>query len=37
MHLMGVFKPHQMPRPVKALAGDNVEAIRNVLVECGLL
>ena len=37
LQLMGVFESNQMLRPVKALSGANVEAIRNVLVECGLL
>ncbi len=37
MHLMGVFDSPTMPRPVKALEGDNVEAIRKVLVDNGLL
>nr|WP_234946925.1 dihydrodipicolinate synthase family protein [Olsenella phocaeensis] len=35
--LMGVYESNQMPRPVKALEGTNVEAIRSVLVSCGLL
>ena len=35
--LMGIFKTNQMPRPVHSLKGDNVEAIRKVLVENGLL
>lgn len=37
LQLMGVFESNQMLRPVKALSDANVEAIRNVLVECGLL
>ena len=37
MHLMGVFDSPTMPRPVKALEGENVEAIRRVLVDNGLL
>lgn len=37
MHLMGVFDSPTMPRPVKALEGGNVEAIRKVLVDNGLL
>ncbi len=37
LQLMGVFESNQMLRPVKALSGANVEAIRNVLAECGLL
>lgn len=37
MHLMGVFDSSTMPRPVKALEGENVEAIRKVLVDNGLL
>lgn len=35
--LMGIFETNQMPRPVHSLKGDNVEAIRKVLVENGLL
>ncbi len=35
--LMGIFGSNQMPRPVRPLEGDNVEAIRSVLVETGLL
>lgn len=35
--LMGVYESNQMPRPVKALEGTNVEAIRSVLVSCGFL
>lgn len=35
--LMGVFSSNQMPRPVSALTGENVEAIRRVLTEYGLL
>lgn len=35
--LMGVYESNQMPRPVKALEGTNVEAVRSVLVSCGLL
>lgn len=37
LHLMGIFDNPQMPRPVKPLQGENVEAIRKVLNECGLL
>ncbi len=37
LHLMGVFDSPQMPRPVKPLEGENVEAIRKVLVDTGLL
>lgn len=37
LELMGVFDSNQMPRPVHSLKGDNVEAIREVLVENGLL
>ena len=37
MHLMGIFDSPTMPRPVKALEGENVEAIRKVLVDNGLL
>ncbi len=35
--LMGIFESNTMPRPVKALEGDNVEAIRKVLADNGLL
>lgn len=35
--LLGVFDSNTMPRPVKALEGDNVEAIKKVLVDTGLL
>ena len=35
--LMGIFDSNTMPRPVKALEGENVEALRNVLTNCGLL
>ena len=35
--LMGIFDSNTMPRPVKALEGDNVEAIKGVLTRCGLL
>ena len=37
MHLMGIFDSPTMPRPVKALEGENVEAIRKVLTDNGLL
>lgn len=37
LHLMGVFDSPTMPRPVKALEGANVEAIRKVLADNGLL
>lgn len=37
LHLMGIFDSDQMPRPVKTLNEKNTEAIRNVLVSCGLL
>lgn len=37
LYLMGVFDSPQMPRPVKPLEGENVEAIRKVLVDTGLL
>ena len=37
LKLMGIFETNQMPRPVHSLKGENVEAIRRVLVECGLL
>lgn len=35
--LMGIFSSNMMIRPVKPLAGKNVEAIRDVLVQTGLL
>ena len=35
--LMGIFDCNQMPRPVEALTGENVEAIKAVLERCGLL
>ena len=35
--LQGIFSSNQMPRPVAALEGRNVEAIREVLVEQGLI
>ena len=35
--LMGIFETNQMPRPVRAMEGANVEAIRAVLVANGLL
>ena len=35
--LMGVFDSNMMIRPVKPLEGENVEAVRKVLVETGLL
>ena len=35
--LMGIFESNQMPRPVKPLEGANVEAIRKVLADNGLL
>lgn len=37
LQLLGVFETNQMPRPVHSLKGENVEAIRRVLVDCGLL
>ena len=37
MWLMGIFDSNQMPRPVKAMEGENVEAIRRVLQQTGLL
>lgn len=37
LHLMGIFDSPQMPRPVKPLQGENVEAVRRVLINCGLL
>ncbi len=35
--LMGVFSSNTMPRPVAELEGANVEAIRKVLVDCGVI
>ncbi len=35
--LMGIFDSNTMPRPVKAMEGENVEAIRKVLEVNGLL
>lgn len=35
--LMGIFSTNQMPRPVKAMEGENVEKIREVLTASGLL
>ena len=35
--LMGIFEANQMPRPVHSLKGENVEAIRRVLEDNGLL
>ncbi|MBM6774876.1 dihydrodipicolinate synthase family protein [Olsenella profusa] len=35
--LMGIFETNQMPRPVHSLKGENVDAIRKVLVDTGLL
>ncbi|MBQ6650079.1 MAG: dihydrodipicolinate synthase family protein [Atopobiaceae bacterium] len=35
--LMGIFDSNQMPRPVEAMTGENVEAIRRVLEANGLL
>ncbi|MDO4612881.1 MAG: dihydrodipicolinate synthase family protein [Actinomycetaceae bacterium] len=37
MQLLGVFDSNQMPNPVTALEGDNVEAIATVLRDTGLL
>ena len=37
LNLMGIFDSNQMPRPVKPLEGANVEAIRKVLADNGLL
>lgn len=37
MQLLGIIKTNQMPLPVEALSGENVAAIRQVLVECDLL
>ena len=35
--LMGIFESNTMPRPVKAMEGENVEAIKKVLEDNGLL
>lgn len=35
--LLGVFETNQMPEPVPTLEGENVEGIKRVLVEAGLL
>lgn len=37
LYLMGIFETNQMPEPVAALEGENLEAIRRVLVEAGML
>lgn len=37
LNLMGIFDSDQMPRPVKPLDGQNREAIKQVLVDNGLL
>lgn len=37
LHLLGVFDSPEMPRPVKALEGANVEHVASVLREAGLL
>ncbi len=37
MNLMDIFDSPTMPRPVKAMTGENVEAIRKVLQDNGLL
>ena len=37
LNLMGIFDADQMPRPVKPLDGQNREAIKQVLVDNGLL
>ena len=37
LQLLGIFETNQMPRPVHSLKGENVEAVRQVLVDCGLL
>ncbi|OKL48454.1 dihydrodipicolinate synthase family protein [Boudabousia liubingyangii] len=37
LNLLGVFNSNRMPEPVKALEGQNVENVRAVLVEAGLL
>lgn len=37
MQLLGVIESNQMPNPVQALTGSNVEAVRQVLKDTGLL
>ena len=37
LRLLGIFESNQMPRPVEALRGENVDRIRKVLLESGLL
>lgn len=37
MQLLGIIDTNQMPHPVTRLSGANVEAIRQVLVDCDLL
>ena len=37
LHLLGVFDSAEMPRPVAALEGDNVEHVASVLRTVGLL
>ncbi len=37
LQLLGVFDSNEMPRPVAALEGDNVEHVASVLREAGLL
>ncbi|WP_182049737.1 dihydrodipicolinate synthase family protein [Changpingibacter yushuensis] len=35
--LLGIYSSNQMPRPVSALEGENVEAVRSVLADLGLV
>lgn len=37
LQLLGVFESNEMPRPVAALSGENVEHVRGVLQKVGLL
>lgn len=37
MQQLGVIETNQMPNPVQPLTGENVEAVRTVLQDCGLL
>ena len=37
LQLMGIFETNQMPRPVHSLKGANVEAVKKVLEDNGLL
>lgn len=37
MMLLGVFESNKMPEPVQTLTGENVEAVRKVLADCGMI